>query len=105
MARRVAEDFPEGGTVSLGVGSTIELVAQALINHQSLRILTNNLGVASALIATMKNNNRRLKPDDPFTLLVQPTAPVQTQHIYPANVIIIHQVIREGAVTPVKVVH
>ncbi len=51
MARRVAEDIPEGATVSLGVGSTVELVARALINHQSLRILTNNLGVASALSA------------------------------------------------------
>lgn len=47
----------------------------------------------------------RLKPDDPFTLLVQPTSPVQIQHVYPAKVIIIHQVIHEGAITPVKVVH
>ncbi|MFO7528996.1 MAG: DeoR/GlpR family DNA-binding transcription regulator [Marinobacter sp.] len=49
MAHRVAEDIPEGSTVSLGVGSTIEFVARALIHHQSLRILTNNLRVASAL--------------------------------------------------------
>ena len=42
-------DIPEGATVSLGVGSTIELVAKALIHHQSLRIRTNNLSVASAL--------------------------------------------------------
>jgi DeoR family glycerol-3-phosphate regulon repressor len=49
MAGRVAADIPEGATVSLGVGSTVELVAQALIHHQSLRILTNNLRVAAAL--------------------------------------------------------
>ena len=49
MAKRIAADIPEGATVSLGVGSTIELVAQALIYHKSLRILTNNLSVASAL--------------------------------------------------------
>lgn len=49
MARRVAADIPENATVSLGVGSSIELVAQALIHHKSLRILTNNLSVASAL--------------------------------------------------------
>lgn len=49
IARRVAADIPENATVSLGVGSTIELVAQALIHHTSLRILTNNLSVASAL--------------------------------------------------------
>ncbi|HTN33083.1 MAG TPA: DeoR/GlpR family DNA-binding transcription regulator [Marinobacter sp.] len=49
MARAVAADIPEKATVSLGVGSTIELVAQALVHHRSLRILTNNLSVASAL--------------------------------------------------------
>ncbi|MBU2952613.1 DeoR/GlpR family DNA-binding transcription regulator [Marinobacter sp. F3R08] len=49
MARRVAADIPEGATVSLGVGSTVELVAQALIHHHRLRILTNNLSVAAAL--------------------------------------------------------
>ncbi|WP_108125412.1 DeoR/GlpR family DNA-binding transcription regulator [Saccharospirillum mangrovi] len=51
MAERVAADIPEGATVSLGVGSTIECIAQALIHHKSLRILTNNLSVASALSA------------------------------------------------------
>ncbi|WP_228705998.1 DeoR/GlpR family DNA-binding transcription regulator [Marinobacter sp. LV10R520-4] len=49
IAKRIAADIPEAATVSLGVGSTIELVAQALIHHQSLRVLTNNLSVASAL--------------------------------------------------------
>lgn len=49
MARRVAADIPEGATVSLGVGSTVELIAQALIHHQSLRIMTNNFSVAAAL--------------------------------------------------------
>lgn len=51
MAKCVAADIPEGATVSLGVGSTIELVAQALTHHKSLRILTNNFSVASALSA------------------------------------------------------
>ena len=49
MAKRIAADIPEGATVSLGVGNTIEQVAQALIHHKSLRILTNNFNVASAL--------------------------------------------------------
>lgn len=49
IAKRVAADIPEDATVSLGVGSSIELVARALIHHKSLRILTNNLSVASAL--------------------------------------------------------
>ena len=49
MAMRIAADIPEEVTVSLGVGSTIELVAQALAHHKSLRVLTNNFSVASAL--------------------------------------------------------
>jgi len=49
MAERVAADIPENATVSLGVGSSIEMVARALIHHKSLRILTNNFNVASAL--------------------------------------------------------
>lgn len=49
LARRVVKDIPEGATVSLGVGSTVECVAQALVHHQSLRILTNNFNVAAAL--------------------------------------------------------
>ncbi|MEP3561052.1 MAG: DeoR/GlpR family DNA-binding transcription regulator [Marinobacter sp.] len=49
IAHRIATDIPEGATVSLGVGSTIELIAQALIGHKALRILTNNLRVAAAL--------------------------------------------------------
>lgn len=49
MAKRVAADIPECATVSLGVGTTVEVVAQALIHHRSLRILTNNLSVAAAL--------------------------------------------------------
>ncbi|WP_323751431.1 DeoR/GlpR family DNA-binding transcription regulator [Marinobacter sp.] len=49
IAKRVAADIPEGATVSLGVGSTIELVAQALAGHTSLRILTNNFRVLTAL--------------------------------------------------------
>ncbi|TGG93518.1 DeoR/GlpR transcriptional regulator [Natronospirillum operosum] len=49
IAERIAAAIPENASVSLGVGSTIECVARALINHKSLKILTNNLSVASAL--------------------------------------------------------
>ena len=49
IAKRIAAGIPEGATVSLGVGSTITLVAQSLIHHKSLQILTNNFNVASAL--------------------------------------------------------
>ncbi|WLD58646.1 DeoR/GlpR family DNA-binding transcription regulator [Salinispirillum sp. LH 10-3-1] len=49
IAQRIADSIPDDATVSLGVGSTCEQVARALIHHRSLKILTNNLSVASAL--------------------------------------------------------
>ncbi len=49
LAERVAAAIPDHATVSLGVGSTIEQIARALIHHRSLKILTNNLSVAAAL--------------------------------------------------------
>lgn len=49
LAEQVAAAIPDNSTVSLGVGSTIEQIARALINHRSLKILTNNLSVAAAL--------------------------------------------------------
>lgn len=49
IARQIAASIPDDATVSLGVGSTCEQVARALIHHRSLKILTNNLSVAAAL--------------------------------------------------------
>lgn len=49
IAQRLAQLLPNGASVFLGIGTTVEFVARALANHQDLKILTNNLNVASLL--------------------------------------------------------
>ncbi len=49
LAQAVAKAIPNHATISMGVGSTVAQVARALVNHQGLKVLTNNLNVAAAL--------------------------------------------------------
>ncbi|AVF05595.1 DeoR/GlpR transcriptional regulator [Devosia sp. I507] len=49
IARRVAEAIPDGSTVFLGIGTTVQFVATALRDHKSLRVVTNNMDVALTL--------------------------------------------------------
>jgi DeoR family glycerol-3-phosphate regulon repressor len=47
IAAQVAESIPDGASVFLGIGTTVEYVAKALVGHQHLQVFTNNLTVAS----------------------------------------------------------
>ena len=47
IADQVAATIPDGASVFLGIGTTVESVAKALLNHQALQIFTNNLTVAT----------------------------------------------------------
>lgn len=49
LAQAVAQFIPNHVTISVGVGSTVAQVARALVQHQGLKVLTNNLNVAAAL--------------------------------------------------------
>ena len=49
IASRVAEQIPDGSTLFIDIGTTPEAVAHALLNHRDLRIVTNNLNVATLL--------------------------------------------------------
>lgn len=49
IAQRVASQIPDGATLFIDIGTTPEAVARALMNHQDLRIVTNNLNVATLL--------------------------------------------------------
>lgn len=49
LAQAVAQFIPNHTTISMGVGSTVAQVASALVHHQGLKVLTNNLNVAAAL--------------------------------------------------------
>ena len=47
IAERVASQIPDGSTLFIDIGTTPEAVAHALLNHKNLRIVTNNLNVAT----------------------------------------------------------
>lgn len=49
IAAKVATLIPDGASVFLGIGTTVEYVAKALILHKNLQVFTNNLTVASIL--------------------------------------------------------
>lgn len=46
IAAMVAADVPEHASLFINIGTTTEQVARALLDHQHLRIITNNLNVA-----------------------------------------------------------
>lgn len=51
IARAVAARIPNGCSVMLNIGTTTEAVAQELLSHKGLRVITNNLNVAATLSA------------------------------------------------------
>jgi len=51
IAQMVADNIPDHASLFINIGTTTEAIAQALCNHKRLRIITNNLNVASILSA------------------------------------------------------
>mgnify|MGYP003564861429 CR=1 FL=1 len=51
IALEVASQIPDHASLFINIGTTTEAIAQALCNHQRLRIITNNLNVAGILSA------------------------------------------------------
>lgn len=49
IAQSVAKEIPDHASLFINIGTTTEAVAQALSNHRKLRIITNNLNVATML--------------------------------------------------------
>ena len=49
VARSVAAAIPEGATLMMGVGTTVEAVARELLNKPGLTVITYNLHVATLL--------------------------------------------------------
>lgn len=50
IAQRVASLIPNGASLFIDIGTTPEAVAKALLNHQKLRIVTNNINAAYILM-------------------------------------------------------
>lgn len=49
IAQMVARAIPDGVSLFINIGTTTEEIAKALINHRRLRVITNNLNVATML--------------------------------------------------------
>lgn len=49
IARLVASHIPDSASLFINIGTTTEEVAKALLDHERLRIITNNLNVASIM--------------------------------------------------------
>jgi DeoR family glycerol-3-phosphate regulon repressor len=49
IAAAVAREVPPGSSLFLNIGTTTEAVAHALLQHEGLRVITNNLNVAAIL--------------------------------------------------------
>jgi DeoR family glycerol-3-phosphate regulon repressor len=49
IARRIAAIIEPGSTVFMGIGSTVQCVAEALRDHDGLTVVTNNIDVALTL--------------------------------------------------------
>ena len=54
IARAVAQRIPNGCSLLMNIGTTIEAVAHELQNHRGLRVITNNLHIA-ALLSTHRD--------------------------------------------------
>lgn len=51
IAHMVAKRIPDNASLFINIGTTTEAIAQALCNHNRLRVITNNLNVATILSA------------------------------------------------------
>ena len=50
LARLCAEQIPDKSSLFINIGTTTEAVAEALLDHKDLMVVTNNLNVANILI-------------------------------------------------------
>lgn len=50
IAKSCAADIPDGSSVFLNIGTTTETVAQQLLGHTNLMVVTNNMNVANILV-------------------------------------------------------
>ncbi len=49
IAQMLAEHIPDGSSLFINIGTTTEEVARALLRHGQLKVITNNLNVASMM--------------------------------------------------------
>lgn len=49
IGKAIAAEIPNGSSLFIDIGTTMEAVAEALLGHEGLRIITNHIGVVSML--------------------------------------------------------
>lgn len=49
IGRAAAEIIPDGASLFINIGTTTEAVSQALVDHDNLMVITNNINVANTL--------------------------------------------------------
>jgi DeoR/GlpR family transcriptional regulator of sugar metabolism len=54
IAHLLAQQIPDNASLFINIGTTTEAIAHALCNHKRLRVITNNLNVASIMSANEK---------------------------------------------------
>jgi DeoR family glycerol-3-phosphate regulon repressor len=54
IAQILAQQIPDNASLFINIGTTTEAIAHALCNHKRLRVITNNLNVASIMSANEK---------------------------------------------------
>jgi DeoR family glycerol-3-phosphate regulon repressor len=54
IARAIAKRVPNGCSLILNIGTTIEAVAHELLQHRGLRVITNNLHIAALLSSNLE---------------------------------------------------
>jgi DeoR family glycerol-3-phosphate regulon repressor len=54
IAQLLAQQIPDNASLFINIGTTTEAIAHALGNHKRLRVITNNLNVASIMSANEK---------------------------------------------------
>lgn len=52
IARRCAQAIPDGASLFLNIGTSTEALARALLHHQNIMVVTNNLNVANILASS-----------------------------------------------------
>ena len=51
IAKRCAKEIPDGASVFMNIGTSTEAVAEELLDHENLLVVTNNLNIANTLAA------------------------------------------------------
>ena len=49
IAKQIAREIPNGASLFIDIGTTMEAIAEALLDHEGLKVVTNHIGVVAIL--------------------------------------------------------